>query len=246
MAKSKRRSGKRSAKKSYKRAGKQNFQALVKSSAMFVLPPRFKTKMALSATMSAAVGTLPAGGSYFCSYGNGIYQPLSASPTYTSTFTSTQGSTFIKNPVGFAVLSGMYYRYKVTNVSYDMQVCVGSNTDAMAVYIYPFNWATGAAGLDPYNAQSQPGCKYKVMNQSGASSSHNRLKVSYNIAKYLGMTKTQFGSQIDTPNVGYPTQLLGVCFSFEPLTGTTNVQPVSVDLRCTYTVEWSNPLTMTA
>lgn len=230
-----------------KRVSKRSsgFKSMVKSSKLFVLPPRMRTRQAMSMTATLGTGLMSVGGAYFVSYANAIYQPFNtASATIAGSFTLTQGSSITQSPVGYTILSSQYGRYKITNVRYELSLVCGSNQDTMAVYIYPFVWNTGTSGLNPFNAQSQPGCKYKVMNQSGASSTDNKIVASYDIRKYLGLSKTQFNAQTDATNAGQPTQLLGVNFGFEPLNATTNAQPVSFDVRAIYTVEWSQPIVL--
>lgn len=232
-------------KKRYAKKSKGGSYPLVRSKQLFVLPPRLRTKESLSMTGSISVGLLPTLGTYFVTYANSIYQPFNtASATMAGAFTLTQGTSLVNNPIGYTILSSQYGRYKVTNVRYELSVVIGNNTDSMAVYMYPFVWATGTAGLNPFNGQAQPGCKYKVCNQSGASSSDNHLVASYNIRKYLGMTKAQYDGQQDTYKDQTPTQLLGVSFAFETLNATTNAQPVSIDLKAIYTVEWSQPIVL--
>jgi len=229
------------AQKSSKR--KSNFRSLVSSKGLFIIPPRIRNKVALSFTATLATGFMAGTGTYFVSYANMIYQPFNtSSATMTAAFTLTQGSLISNSPIGYSVLSSQYYRYKVLNVTYDLQLVCGSNQDTMAVSMYPFLWPTGTAGLNPWNSASQPGSVHKVMNQSGASSNENRLLKTYNIRKYLGLTKTQYDSLSDTENDQLPDQLLGINFGFEPLNATVNAQPVSFMLTATYDVEWSSPI----
>lgn len=231
--------------KKYAKKNRSNFRSVVKSSGLYVIPPRIRTKMALSFTATVATGFLATTGTYFNVYANSIYRPFdTSSAPINGGFTLTQGSNVSNSPIGYTVLSAQYGRYKVISVRYELSVVVGNNTDTMAVGAYPFVWSTGTAGLNPWNSQAQPGGVYKVMNQSGESSTSNKLVININNRKALGMTAAQYAAQLDTPTGTNPGQLLACNFGFEPLNATTNAQPVSLDIRAVYLVEWSSPIVL--
>lgn len=233
----------------FKAKRKSDVMVLPRGFGQKVISERFITTCAASMQFYIAASSMDAvNGNYINISPNNFYQPFNTTyypsavtPSWSMNGSYVQGFAQTNSPIGYALLSGMYQKYKVLGYKVKFSIMTGTNTDLVEACIFPIGQSeipyASAGSVNMAVFKSQPKAKSKLCHNGGP---NNVLTMKGSINELLGMRRQQW-LDIDGTTMGAAPSIPGYLgFYLQPLNGATNNQSVVVDITLYQIVEFTD------
>lgn len=172
---------------------------------------------------------------------NTTYAPNSLSPTYSMNGTYVQGFTINTQPMGYTLMSSTYSKYKVLGYKLRVSVMTGTNNDILEAVLCPIGDSeipsTSTGYVNCSVLKGQPKATYKLVHNGGPNAVINQKG---SVHELLGMRKAQWMDIPSDATTGAPNYPGYVGLFLQPLNGSTNNQPVVVDITLYQIVEFTD------